>query len=571
MNNLNISHVGLGHILANHILSIPIYQRSYAWKEQQVRQLLEDISRAMKKRGDDGAISQYFVGSLVVIKRPASDRYEVVDGQQRLATASIFIAAIRDYHDSIGDDEAVQQYEQPYLRWMDMKTRDWMPRLAMNEIDNECYKQHILERPKNRPKNKRIGKETSHKRLIKAYQTARGYIETIAQRGTTADTTQELAEWVAYLRNNVQVVLVEVADDADAFTIFETLNDRGLDLTIADLLKNYLFGTASPDSLETARHEWMKMTGALGTLGKKDRTVDFIRQLWGSMYGVIRKNDLFRYIRNEVRSKRDALAFASELSENAVNYAAILNTDHEMWNAYGTAARNSLVAIRVLKMERIRPLLLSIIKFFSPKEATRAIRFLEAAAVRLIIAGGRAGTVEQEFVRTALGIRTKEIRNTNELADSLKIVPTDPIFESSFNLYRVSNPRLARYLLMKLDGVDDPDPDRIINPDEKQITLEHILPQNDREHWRHMSPDEADSLCRRVGNLALMRQKFNNAVQGNDYAYKAPFLAKTESVRLTSEIPKLWPPPVWERQQIEERQSRLAKLALKAWPLSPPK
>lgn len=568
MNDLKISNVGLGHILLNEKLKVPIYQRPYSWKDEQVRQLLEDIARA-KKRQRKGATSNYFLGSIVVIPRQESDRIEIVDGQQRLATTSIIITAIRDWHKSINDSAAVSEYEK-YLQWMDLKTRLWHPRLSLNETDNECYRKCILREPNSRKIDKTQFKDTSHKRLLRAYTIARSYFENIAKQGTRQDTLDEFAEWIDYLRYNAQVIQVTVDNDAEAFTVFESLNDRGLDLTEADLLKNYLFGLAGPDNLDTVRREWSEMNGAIKTTGSKDRTVDFIRQFWGSKYGIIRRSDLFADIRAEIFDAAKGVALAKDLSESAVTYSAILNTDHNLWDSLGTKARNAARAIRTMGGDRLRPLLMSIIDTFNPAQATKAICYLESALVRLAVAGERFGAVEKTVFAVAAEVRNKTIKSATAMAAKLKdIVPSNSVFRSSFLSHRVSKARLARYLLQALDDAATCAAERKVLPDEEEFDLEHIIPQKDREKWRHLSTEKADDLCYRIGNMTLMRRMDNGIARGNSYSDKAVLLAKTTEYKLTREIPEKWPGPEWGEKQVNERQEELAGIALLAWPDKP--
>jgi hypothetical protein len=115
-----------------------------------------------------------------------------------------------------------------------------------------------------------------------------------------------LANWVEYLRESVRVIVVDVPTDADAFLIFETLNDRGADLTIADLLKNYLFRHAE-DSLETVRDGWVRALGALEISAENSVFTSFLRHLWSSKYGATREKDLYASIKDRVTTRTQAI------------------------------------------------------------------------------------------------------------------------------------------------------------------------------------------------------------------------------------------------------------------------
>lgn len=568
MNNLKIDPLGLGHILLNRKLSVPIYQRSYAWEKEQVRQLLDDLSRAMRRR-EQGKLSQYFLGSVVVIPRP-DGRLEIVDGQQRLATASLIITAIRDWYRSIDDKVGSEQCER-YLQETDLRTRLSDPNLTLNEIDNVCYLNAILG-PPGEPKAKRDGfTESSHEKLFAAYDEIRERIETIAKTGDRRAALNSMADWLEYIKDNAKVVQVSVENDADAFTIFETLNDRGIDLTIADLLKNYLFGLAGKMHLDAVRTKWDEMRGSLKALGKKDRSVDFIRQLWGSERGIIRGPNLFSDIREAKITERDAIEFASNLAASAVDYAAILRPDADLWDDYSTSTRNSVKAIRIMRIERLRPLMLAIMRSFAKNEAIKSFLLLEAVSARIVIAGGPAGTIEQEFFEAAKKVHKKEITKAEQLLAELKSVPSDFEFEAKFRGLSVHIPKLARYYLQTLEDSLPGAGERTVLPDERRITLEHIIPQKDLDEWGYIPKDKAPALSRRLGNMALMLKKDNNQSKSLGYDKKKAFLAATANYKLTNVIPEKWPSDRWGETCINERQLELAKLAVNAWPLKVPK
>jgi uncharacterized protein with ParB-like and HNH nuclease domain len=305
MQFLDASREGMAHILTDNDLFVPPYQRSYAWKSDQVSSLLEDLAGAIRRVPNKGT-SEYFLGSVVAISRDG--RLEIVDGQQRLATVSIILAAIRNQFLDADDEDMAENIDRQYLLRFDMETREYPARLTLNEVDNPYYQGWIVSRPDDRSPD--IKPQTaSHRRIKRAYDVAKKYFQKVWSQYSTADASRELADWIIFLRDHAQVIRVTVRDAADAFIIFETLNDRGLELSTADLLKNYLFGQ-SGDRIEETRGCWQRMEGALGTITTKDPTAEYVRQLWGSFYGLTRKRELFHRIKDEITNKKSAVAFA---------------------------------------------------------------------------------------------------------------------------------------------------------------------------------------------------------------------------------------------------------------------
>jgi uncharacterized protein with ParB-like and HNH nuclease domain len=157
----------------------------------------------------------------------------------------------------------------------------------------------------------------------------------------TNQPVDRLLDWVEYLEQKARVIWVQVPDDANAFRIFETLNDRGLDLSIADLLKNYLFGMAG-DRIDEAQQHWASMVGTLETVGSENIITTYVRHLWSSKYGLTRERELYTSIKKIVTSRKAAVDFSEELANDAVLYAALLYSEHELWMDLGTTAKTDV-------------------------------------------------------------------------------------------------------------------------------------------------------------------------------------------------------------------------------------
>lgn len=192
-----------------------------------------------------------------MVTGPVERRYEVVDGQQRLTTVSLLIAAIRDKFREDKDFEADTSIRNDFLANVDRKTKEREPKLVLNEVDNELY-QDLIEDKSSIDVSRYM--RQSHKRLLAAANGMRKYIDELCKHA--ADSEEVLHDWLDYLESNLKIILVTAPDDSNAFVIFETLNDRGLELAISDLLKNYLFHR-SADKLEETKNRWLTMVATL--------------------------------------------------------------------------------------------------------------------------------------------------------------------------------------------------------------------------------------------------------------------------------------------------------------------
>jgi uncharacterized protein with ParB-like and HNH nuclease domain len=299
-------------------LSVPIYQRSYAWEATHATALYQDISGAIANNEDE-----YFLGSIVVTE-PTTDRLEVVDGQQRLATITVLVAAIRDYFSHSGDKDRASDVERDFLLLRDRRTQERIPRLVLNENDRDFFTKSVLS-PSDSPDRNAMPARDSHRRIANVATVAHDHVAAVAKTGKASSRLLDLLE---FIEKRALVIWVQVPDHANAFTIFETLNDRGLDLAISDLLKNFLF-LSSQDRIGEVQQHWVAMVATLAAVDNEAMLVDYIRHYWSSTHGATRGRELYARIKAVILSKQTALDFAKDLEGNAKRYAAILNTDHQ--------------------------------------------------------------------------------------------------------------------------------------------------------------------------------------------------------------------------------------------------
>lgn len=555
LSEIKIELQGIGYTLKNNNLAVPKYQRSYAWKEQNVEDLFQDIGSTIAEGS-----KEYFLGS-VVISHMDSDQPEVVDGQQRLATTTILLAAIRDYFSQKKDIQRAFSINSNYLVNTDLSSLEMVPKLQLNEVDHNFYYKKILTEPDDPDRNVAALKD-SHKRIEAASKIARSYIKKYAE--VTNDPTKRLVELVEFIHQGAKVILVRVPDDANAFTIFETLNDRGLPLAITDLMKNYLFHQ-SGNKLPQTQYSWIQMTGTLEAVDKEEVIMTFIRHLWSSKYGLTRERELYSKVKDTITSKQGAIDFTQELAKNALLYAAILNNSHDTWNEYGSSAREHMLTLNELGMIQIRPLILAILDEFELAEVRKSLKILVSWSVRFLIYGGLGGgALESQYCQRAFEIRKGIIKSTKDLIEAMKVVPTDSQFKSAFENAKVSKNYLGRYYLRVLERQfrGEAEPELIPNSNEEIITLEHVLPENPSNDWSITDPETASSYFKRLGNMVLLTRKINSDIGNKGFSFKKPFL-ENSNFYLTKEISTYHE---WGVSQIEERQKALAELAVKAWP-----
>jgi hypothetical protein len=555
LNQIRINLEGIAHVLADNRLRVPVFQRSYAWEEGHVTELLQDIAAAIK-----AGATEYFLGSIVV-STEHSGMLEVVDGQQRLATVSVVLAQVRDYFLLNGEDDRAATLESEFLLKRDLRSQEAVPRLTLNDIDHDFFAKTVLSRPKT-PGRSAVPSRVSHRLIAGACKAASKHLGAAASTSKTP--VDVLVDYVEYLSTRAKVILVQVPDQANAFTIFETLNDRGLDLAISDLLKNYLFYRAE-SRLPEVQAAWTSMLGALTAVDTDASVVDYIRHYWSSVHGATRERDLYAVIRKRTSSKQAAVDLALGLEAGARFYAALLSSGHELWNEYGASTRQHIDTINLLRMVQVRPLLLAILAKFSIQEAKKAFRMVVAWGVRFLVHGGLGGGVlEDNYCQRASAINADTISTAKQLGLAMaSVVPSDKAFEDAFANATISQAYLARYYLRVLENQvrGQAQPELVPNPNEEEVNLEHVLPLKPEGNWPSFDDDTARAYQRRLGNMVLMQQKPNSAARSSAFTKKRTSLA-TSHYKLTAEIGAA---TVWDAEAISQRQERLAKLAVQAW------
>jgi hypothetical protein len=436
-------------------------------------------------------------------------------------------------------------------------------------MDREFFAKAIRPPPNDPSRLQAKRRYSSHDRLTKAAKLARTHIDTLVSLLPTSDRAKSLIQWINFLENQVLVIGIKVPKDIDAYRIFETLNDRGLRASQVDILKSHLFQKAD-DKLETeVEPKWASMVSTIESLGDDELVLYYVRHFWISRYGPTTEDDLAKNFKLNVTSRKQAVAIATALEEQASDYMALLTPlEHPRLTVYGKDARGYLAAITtLLKIVQIRPLLLAILQKFDPNEAKIAFGKCLSWSVRYLVVGGAGGGVLEKYY----GLRAKEvmlgeIKTATQLANKMRaIVPDDLTFERAFRIQEVSKIVIARYYLHSLEnyrrGEQKPQIGYFELP-ENSTNLEHIMPDREYNGWE-ISFTEAQANYKRIGNMTLLSAKLNSQLGCAPFAQKKKIYANSTFL-LTQEIAEN---REWGPKQVDKRQDNLAAIAAKVWPL----
>ncbi len=549
--------MGIAKAIKQERFRVPPNQREYSWTgDIQVRDLLQDINNAL--RNPD---KPYFLGT-VVLTLGENGILEIADGQQRIATTTMILAAIRDYFRGKGQADTFKSIETDYLFSFDRKQGDYTSKLTLNVDDNEFFKKSVLHHHNH---SNTIPLRHSHKLIEQAFIYIKKYIDGIVQmHGKRAP--EILNDWMNYLDDQANIVILKVSNAENAFMMFETLNDRGLKTSQVDLVKNHIF-SKSGDRLDEAQRMWSSMKSAIETVADGDDvTMDFLRSVCCIIAGQTTKKEIMRTIQGRTENKTDSLQMMALFEEMSHEYAAILNPDHPKWNDFGSDAKKAIQTINLLGVTQIQPVMLAVAKYFPKRHIANAFKLVVSWSVRFMILNIRGGRLDEGYARIAHKIHNGDIKTPVELRnDASSLVINDSEFKAVFETVKVGTAKLAKYYLRTLEMTanEQEDPE-FIPSDELAINLEHIMPSaTNQENWPDINRADAEAYLKRLGNMCLLQAKKNSDIGNLSFNIKKKTYEQS-LYRLTNQLKDI---DKWDIAAIEKRQKEMADLAIKAWPL----
>ena len=544
-------------ILKSNYLGVPPFQRPYAWGVDNVRQLMEDVNGNIGQEG-------YFIGTVVTsAQNGEAARLRVIDGQQRLATVLIMLAAAQDRFAEIGDIGSAEELS-PYLSSKNLATKIRSPKLEMSDQDNIFFRARFVDK-----KSDFAPKYESHKRLTGAYACVRAAID-----GMTED---RLGEWASFLQECLKVIHVEAARESDAYAMFESINDRGVQLAQVDLIKTHLFKKAGRVRSDEIQRSWATIVDRMEETGSEELILLFFRHYWSSIHGLTREKgrELYRAIQGKVQNANAVYTLVGDLLTNANLYSAIVRPVPMFWKAYspGEDAYNHIRTLESFNVDRYRPLLLSALRKWDKKGGKNVdslLRFLVAWLARHLIVGElSSGTLEKAYCKYAVQIDKGDTQNFAQLRKEIQaqgnLVATDNQFEKQLRIASLAKAQLARYFLATLETAmrEKTHPELVVNHDPNHVHLEHILPKKAGDpDWKAFNDEEKSEYLNRIGNLTLLSAPLNQSLQNGPYSGKKAKYRESE-LTITKNIPR--DHKKWDVLNLEQRQAMLAAVAVKAW------
>jgi len=571
---LNSKTSGIGElILERKLLRVPEHQRDFSWEEQDVKQLFEDVTKAAESGAPD-----YFVG-LIVLLGPRDNAWQILDGQQRLATVTMIYSAIRHWlSNRAGYAEDAEQIASEFIALRKLGGGQ-SPRLVLNVENREAFSELVVERCPDDELAKRVRaaqKRSSNRLLADAARLCRHLVGTYAANGTsnTDEQARRLFELVTYLEERVKVVVLDVVSETNAFIVFESLNARGNELSVLDLVKNHIFGNAGAEGMDQVRPLWATMAERI-----EDKDADdFLRVFWTSRFGRVQKRQLYELIKEVFAGQAGALKLASELAAASEHYIALDDPSHEIWSTYGPVCSQRVETLELLGNRQVRVPIMAAIDLFDREQMESLLWLLIVLTVRYQTVGRRrTGALEIACAKMANLVWQGDLRTDANLWDSVRaIMPTDEEFRSDLLRYSEKTTSHVAYFLGQLEktlrqarGLETGGLDEVSHhPSDANVTMDFILPREPSGEWSQVlrtDPGLLDERLFRLGNRCLLEAGLDDhKTKPLSFGHAARFYAQSDFL-LTTAVSLV--EGEWDRGQIDGRQAKLADLAVETWPL----
>ncbi|MCK5319821.1 DUF262 domain-containing protein [Candidatus Parcubacteria bacterium] len=560
MNNLlDTKTLSFNEFIGNgKIYKVPLFQRDYSWEEENWEDLWNDMNFAWKNK------STHYMGA-IVLQDNGDKEFLIIDGQQRLATLSIFVlAVIKNLQnlvdqkiDSKTNKERIEVIYRDFLGNKDAVSLKESSKLFLNENNDKFYQHYLLQ---SREPNVYRKLSDSQKLLWDCFK----YFEKKLEKNFKNKNGKEVTNFLTkYVSENLMFIQIVVKNEIDAYTVFETLNSRGVELTTTDLLKNFLFSfVASSDvDLDRVKEQWKSIIDIV----KLKEFPDFLRYFLNSKYQLVSKRELFKKTKRLIKNREEMFNLLDDLEKSAELYVAFGNPNDDFWNDK-KIERKYISELKLFNVKLSKSVLLSAYEKFNQQEFRKLLRVCSIVSFRYNKIGGlNPKVMEVEYNKAAIKIFNNKIRTAKNIFKNIKnaLYVPDENFKNTFSTKTVStsaNKKLVRYILLgienKLSGTD-------LNYEENSSTIEHILPENPSLEWEeYFNQEDQEKYIYRLGNYALLKD-FDNKKADNDlFKHKKKIYLNSE-YKISNEIKnEEWTPDV-----LQNRQKKLAKIACSVWRL----
>ncbi len=543
--------------------AVPPYQRNYMWGIPEYSAFWKDIWRAVNTQD-----SQYLLGFVVFTPKENGD-FQLIDGQQRLSTTLILLSALRAHFLAANKTRQAKQIEKQFLLTPGGLFSTPRPRLTLNFKDNDFFQQNIIAR---KPVEELIAKARnneqppSNQAIAACFWYMYRQIERLLREGQQIEQLGQVL--ISGLLDKIAVIHIRVPDDINAFQVFETLNQRGLELNEDNLIKNHVYSHAEGAFVEVQRN-WETMEENLEDLAPSH----FIAYHWQATQKRISvPQGILFDIKCKVTNSKQAQSYTAELAEKSRLFAALRNPDHPLWRAsYPDDAERIRKHVRFIRGMRAEQLMIVLLAALLDDQGhfPDILELMTIFTFRFTTICGRPPSkLSATYIAAAKEIRRQQGKmSAQQLFDQFlaRLYPDDEEFQRHFATRSIPrNANLVRHILAELNDHINGEAVAARQVEAGQVDLEHILPIKFSEYWR-VSADEfpggPERYRHRLGNMTLVPIAVNQAAANLSFREKLKYY-KTDPLDITADVLSQ---KSWGAKQIDERQKRMAEIAVKIW------
>lgn len=546
---------------------VPVYQRTYQWDQKQCRALWNDV----KKAGRDDSIHSHFISSIVYIQdgpvfAAGVQTLLVIDGQQRLTTVALLLAALAREAEVSTEDLSftAEQIQERYL--INKFDKDRYCKVLLRRDDRD----HLRSIIDSRESTNRADSEESN--VYENFSFFQKWIRDSLRYGNI--TLGQVYKGISKLAV-VDVTLDRQADNPQI--IFESLNDAGLRLSQADLVRNYVLMGLDPNAQETLyENSWQPMERVLKDGPRSSKRFDsFIRDYLTMKLGrrpIV--NEVYDVFKEYVNSPNDMSETVQDMYEYSGRYAKIIGLDKDVPEIQQVL--QDINDRNRLNVEVARPFLLKVYGDYaegviSKDDFVKVLHLVESFVVRRRVCGVKDNALGRVFTSLISELDERHHVESFERAlvrkEDVRRFPMDSEFRSNLISRSIYNPNspLTKYLLEKLENLGRKEKVNVNN-----YTIEHIMPQKEHlsREWKQELGEERWSevhgeYLHTLGNLTLTG--YNAELGARSFKEKRNMEGgyRDTPIRLSREY--LAKVERWDEKAIKSRAELLADIALKIW------
>ena len=522
---------------------IPEYQREYDWTEENITEFINDINEIEEK-------DRYFIGHIVLEGDFNGNEFKVIDGQQRITTITILLCVIRDLFVEKGFQNLADGLNENYIFSKDRDNNKFV--VLENKMPYPLLHKYVQNLPLDKEDIKPI--KNGEIKIKKAYNSFYEEFKDFDEKELKIIRDKVL---------NLEVIFVSVKDEVDAFTIFETLNAKGKDLTPMDLIKNQVFKNYPKEPhLDEPNDSWKEINNNI-----KDNTLRFLNNFWSSRYKKVSDRKIYKEF-TKVKNM-DYKIFVKDLLLDSNLFKLIISPKKSDWKKDEFDIFTSLNAISIFNVKVANAIILSVLREYKLnnislaycKKALKSVEkfhFLNNAICSFRSSG--LDTMYSKISRDLFVAKDRHqkhncidtmIKNLEEKKPTLEHLKANFDDKLYYSEEEQKQKKLVKYVLEKIEYSK-----HISAVDFLNTSIEHIYPENAKEsEWKEKF---SKIQIKNLANLTLLDSNLNSKIGNKRFDLKKSIVLGESNLVATKLIFSTY--NKWDIEELNKRKEDLYSL-----------